>query len=87
VSGIKLSPWLSNRLKVDAYVEIWVNLERLENEVTVEYPRIPEIMAQVSSVLAGLITLGIAFTYINYFLMRKKIIADLKEIFFFENNN
>jgi hypothetical protein len=87
VSGVKLSPWLSDRSKHDFYVKIWVNLERVENEVTVEYPRFPEIMAQISSVLAGLMTLGLAFTYLNSFMMRKKIIADLKEIFFFENNN
>jgi hypothetical protein len=40
-----MTPWLSKREKGELYVEFWVNLERMENEVTVEYPRIPELMA------------------------------------------
>lgn len=45
ISEIIINPWTSLRSKESNYLEIWISLERIENTVSVEYPRLPEILA------------------------------------------
>jgi hypothetical protein len=45
VSEISVNPWASVRVSNSRYAEIWVNLERVEIDLNVEYLRLPEIMA------------------------------------------
>jgi pyruvate formate-lyase activating enzyme-like uncharacterized protein len=82
VSEVRINPWSAIRPKNSSYAELWMNLDRTETHVRIEYPRFPEIMAQVSTVLTGLLTIGIIFTYLNSFFMREQIIKHLKDIFF-----
>jgi hypothetical protein len=45
VSEISVNPWASVRVSKNIYAEIWVDLERVEIDLNVEYLRLPEIMA------------------------------------------
>jgi hypothetical protein len=48
----------------------------------IEFPRLPQVIAEASSIFSGLMILGILFSLLNNYLMRNKLMDDIGALYF-----
>lgn len=83
ISKVSVQNSVTSREKGTLYAAFWLSLEKVETELKIEYPKLPEILAQFSSIFNGLLTFGIIVSLINSYLMKLTLINNLGEIYFF----
>lgn len=66
----------------DKYVAVWLNLLRTSEKIKIEYIKLPDILAQFSSIYSILITMGIIFNFINKFQMKKELKRGIGQLYF-----
>jgi len=78
-------------VKGDPYSIIWLTLGRIETETIIDYPKLPEIMAQFCSVLQSFMIFGLLFSYVNNKILKKRLLSEMNNFLFhdseMENNH
>jgi hypothetical protein len=59
-----------------------INLDRSKRLDNVEHPRIPEVIAQASSIFSGLMVLGLLFSHFNNRMMKNKLVDGIGSMYF-----